>query len=55
MISQFQEVACDACGSAEPYPGSKAAAEVLARENGWIITREKKCYCDKKCHRKGKS
>ena len=52
MKRSWVEISCDYCGCADHYrPGN---VDAQARENGWIITRDGKCYCDKTCYSKGR-
>lgn len=47
MKRSYVELTCDQCGQADHYrPGN---VDALARENGWIITRDGKHFCDAAC------
>ena len=50
MVNTWIEMSCDNCGQADYYPPS--GHEKAARKNGWIITRDKKHYCDSRCKKK---
>jgi hypothetical protein len=54
VIHRWYEITCDYCGCASHYMGNKRSAESLARDEGYIITRDGKHYCDSKCRCKAK-
>ena len=48
MKAKYIELTCDHCGHADFFlPG---VADKVVREDGWIITRDGKHYCDKDCY-----
>lgn len=46
MITQIQEVSCDACGATEHFHGSRSSALLRMRKQNWTVTRSKKHYCN---------
>lgn len=52
MIAKWYEIICDTCGYAERFQGNLQLAERLYRENGGIVTKDRKHYCGKHCYKK---
>lgn len=47
MKKTYVEMSCDRCGQADYYkPGN---VDAQARENGWIVTRDGKHFCNREC------
>lgn len=52
MRRTWVEITCDACSCACHYAPGDVVRE--ARAEGWVITRDGKHYCDKRCYSKRK-
>lgn len=52
MINRWYEISCDVCSWAQHFVGTVQSAERQYRNNGGIVTRDKKHYCDEKCYSK---
>ena len=49
-IRRYAELECDHCGSCDHYGIGERSTEEQARSMGWIITKNRKHYCLKKCY-----
>ena len=47
MRRTYLEISCDECNDTEHYPAGTSDKEL--RADNWIITRDKKEFCDKEC------
>ena len=52
MIKRFHEITCDQCGCAEQFTAGGASIQTVARDYGWIITRNGKHFDSKECYDK---
>jgi hypothetical protein len=50
MIRRYIEISCDTCNCACHYQIGCGSAEVQARDEGWIITKDGRHYDSVKCY-----
>lgn len=55
MLFHKCDILCDRCGRKESFAGGVASSEEVARFQSWIITRDKKHFCDSECYKEFKN